>query len=319
MGEVCSSKVYRNGMTQTLERMLVHLCLESGEKVRLSAFDDHASSLEKVFSEKDGGTNILLATNLNPKLFGEEDLATTNQFADRLKWKAKADANPISSFHGVSKIEQVSIHDLNQFVATGNPQEVDFLCIATVTDIQTQHGWYFISCAACGTKMLQKSSSLTCNNYKCGSTTAVGDVKYRVELVVDVGITTGVFVAFDKDMVKLIKIQTSTLSSQMTDGELISDSYAPIPQKILDIVGKKFTFQIKLTDFNFTPHHQSFTVSRIYETIEVPPGPTFRQAQTGDNLNLGVTGCANIPTEPNLRSTSSAVDKTSIENTSGSG
>ncbi|XP_010497354.1 PREDICTED: uncharacterized protein LOC104774450, partial [Camelina sativa] len=69
MGQVCSTKAYRNGMTQTLERMLVLLSLESGEKVRLSAFD-HATSLEKVFSQKDVGPYILLATNINPKLFG---------------------------------------------------------------------------------------------------------------------------------------------------------------------------------------------------------------------------------------------------------
>ncbi|XP_010478962.1 PREDICTED: uncharacterized protein LOC104757877 [Camelina sativa] len=115
MGQVCSSKAYRNGMTQTLERMLVLLSLESGEKVRLSAFDDHATSLEKLFSEKDAGPWILLATKINPKLFGAElylnvtsgtkffkdgDVTTTAQFSQRLKAKQKEDTNSIAPFHG---------------------------------------------------------------------------------------------------------------------------------------------------------------------------------------------------------------------------
>ncbi|XP_019082556.1 PREDICTED: uncharacterized protein LOC104700476 [Camelina sativa] len=69
MGEVVSTKAYRNGMSQTLERMLVHLRLQSGQNVRLSAFDDQATSMEKVFSKNDEGTYILLATNINPNIF----------------------------------------------------------------------------------------------------------------------------------------------------------------------------------------------------------------------------------------------------------
>ncbi|XP_019089458.1 PREDICTED: uncharacterized protein LOC104730825 isoform X1 [Camelina sativa] len=101
MGEVVSTKT--NGMSQTLERMLVHLRLESGQNVRLSAFDDQATSLEKVFSKNDEGTYILLATNINPKIIADElflnatsgtkfysdgDLTTTQEFAERLKGRA---------------------------------------------------------------------------------------------------------------------------------------------------------------------------------------------------------------------------------------
>ncbi|XP_010511404.1 PREDICTED: uncharacterized protein LOC104787500 [Camelina sativa] len=92
-----------NGMSQTLEKILVHLCLESGQNVRLSASDDHATSLEKVFSKNDEGTYILLATNINPKIFAgvlylnamsgtkfysDGDLTTTQEFAERLKGRA---------------------------------------------------------------------------------------------------------------------------------------------------------------------------------------------------------------------------------------
>ncbi|XP_010451599.1 PREDICTED: uncharacterized protein LOC104733744 [Camelina sativa] len=312
IGQVCSSKAYRNGMTQVLERMLVHISLESGEKVRLSAFDEHATSLEKL-TQRFSSAELYLNATSGTKFYTDGDVATTRKYAESLKLKETEGTNSIAPSHGVEKIEHVSIDELNQFVATADPQEAEFLCNATVTDIQAQRGWSFISCAACGTKMVKKLSSLTCNNFKCGSTTAIGDVKYRVELVVHDGISTAVFVAFDKDMVKLTNIQATTLASQLADNEHNLETVASIPKVVSEIVGKKFTFQIKLTSFNFTPHHQSFTVSRIYETTEVLPGPTFKEAQGGDIVDLGVKSPATNPTHLQMSSTSSSIEKESQE------
>ncbi|CAN6836156.1 unnamed protein product, partial [Brassica oleracea] len=40
---------------------------------------------------------------------------------------------------------------------------------------------------------------------------------------------------------------------------------------------RTFTFQLKLTEFNITSKHQSFTISRIFEKHQRPPLPSFAE------------------------------------------
>ena len=48
-----------------------------------------------------------------------------------------------------------------------------------------------------------------------------------------------------------------------------------LPQFVADIVGKTFTFQLKLGEFNFTSKHQTFTISRIFTERQHAPLPAF--------------------------------------------
>lgn len=48
-----------------------------------------------------------------------------------------------------------------------------------------------------------------------------------------------------------------------------------LPRFLMDIVGGTYTFQLKLTPFNFTSKHQTFTVSRMFTVHERPPVPDF--------------------------------------------
>ena len=48
-----------------------------------------------------------------------------------------------------------------------------------------------------------------------------------------------------------------------------------LPQSLADIVGKTYTFQLKLNDFNFSSKHQTFTISRIFPQRVLAPMPAF--------------------------------------------
>ena len=112
-----------------------------------------------------------------------------------------------------------------------------------------------------------------------------------------------VFVAFDLDMAKLTNIPAAEVAEVivgclLTHLELqynLSTTFssenifcvclqgvgvnarveAEVPQFITDIVGKTFTFQIKLGEFNFTFKHQTFTISRIFSVAQRAPLPDF--------------------------------------------
>ncbi|CAF1701750.1 unnamed protein product, partial [Brassica napus] len=47
---------------------------------------------------------------------------------------------------------------------------------------------------------------------------------------------------------------------------------------------RTFTFQLKLTEFNFTSKHQSFTISHIFEKHQRPPLPSFAEQRSNNQL-----------------------------------
>ncbi|CAA7018482.1 unnamed protein product [Microthlaspi erraticum] len=118
-----------------------------------------------------------------------------------------------------------------------------------------------MSCSKCSRKLLRGISSFNCT--ACYNPNTVALIIYRAELDVSDTGNTAVFVAFDTDMTKLTNTSASDAAAITT------------PKIITAIVGKTFTFQIKVTEYNFTSNHQAFTISRIYETKDALPTATF--------------------------------------------
>lgn len=48
-----------------------------------------------------------------------------------------------------------------------------------------------------------------------------------------------------------------------------------LPRSLASVVNNTYTFHLKLTDFNFTPNHKTFTISRIFPARDLAPSPTF--------------------------------------------
>ncbi|KAJ4878947.1 Rep_fac-A_C domain-containing protein [Raphanus sativus] len=63
-----------------------------------------------------------------------------------------------------------------------------------------------------------------------------------------------------------------------------------LPRSLAPVVGNTYTFQLKLKDFNFTPNHQTFTISCIYLAPELAPTPTF--VEVDDNAAPELEGSA---------------------------
>ncbi|XP_020885057.1 replication factor A protein 1 [Arabidopsis lyrata subsp. lyrata] len=191
---------------------------------------------------------------------------------------------------GIRKKELVSIHQLHEFISKTDEQtqDADFLCNAKVLNVLQKNGWSYVSCTGCNRKLDKVGNALRCS--KCVSSSVTGVVKYRVELAVHDGHDEATFVVFDNEMTKLTTKTAATLILENGNGGTRDD----IPSCIEDLTGKQFLFQIKVTPFNFSSKHRTFTVSKLSEaytnctqTEITKGGPTF-------NLDLEGTTSSNI-------------------------
>ncbi|CDY20201.1 BnaC09g30380D [Brassica napus] len=87
---------------------------------------------------------------------------------------------------------------------------------------------------------------------------------YRVEMAISDDTAEGVFVWFDGVLTKLHSIRASE-AAQMLAEDGVNPEDTRLPPFIADMEGKTYTFQVRVTAFNFTEHHKTFTITRIAE------------------------------------------------------
>ncbi|CAN7031589.1 unnamed protein product [Brassica rapa subsp. trilocularis] len=96
---------------------------------------------------------------------------------------------------------------------------------------------------------------------------AVGVLRYRVELVIADDTAEGAFGCFDGVMTKLHNLRAAEAGVNPED--------VTMPPFITDMEGKKFTFQVRVNTYNFTAHHQTFTITHILTEHERVPVPDY--------------------------------------------
>nr|VDD61552.1 unnamed protein product [Brassica oleracea] len=222
--------------------------------VYLSLWDDAASMFRGLIGSGDRTQTVMVVTTVNPKLFGgnlylnstpatkfyfDNTLEAISEFTARLDGPVQEAFTCIDTKEGIRKKEVLSIGELNKFISNSNEQ-------ARVVDVLQQNGWSFVSCTGCSRKLDKDGSSLRCN--RCVNPNITDNTT---------------FVVFDKEMLKLTKQDAAAL----TLNEINGGGGVELPQCLKDLGGQDFVFQIRVTPFNFTPNHRTFTVSAIVDTI----------------------------------------------------
>ncbi|KAH0857596.1 hypothetical protein HID58_085857 [Brassica napus] len=264
------------------QRVMMTLRLEGDVNVCVSMFDDRAVTFQTKFDKHSSEPKVILFTNINPKVVGGK-LFLNATSGTHFYFDCETSAGKEHYESGpCSENRPLTVAELNQYILAADPQNIEFLCKAEVTNLQSEKGWCYIGCSKCAKKLQPDETSFTC--LSCDRENATGVLRYRVEFSEADHTDEAVFVAFDIEIAKLTNIQASEAAHILVSTQNILHLHGAgvnarvdndFPPFLNEVVGKTFTFQLKLGEFNFTSKHQSFTVSRIISEHERAPLPAF--------------------------------------------
>ncbi|XP_033130830.1 uncharacterized protein LOC103840296 isoform X5 [Brassica rapa] len=134
----------------------------SSTTVSLSVFDAQADQLKQNILAI-GVAKVIVATSINPKFVGgnircgkgrlyldatsgihfyfDHEVAASQRLFQELYSKPEKDTTSAKQYHGVKKLEKVSLGELNNYVLESPPQALEFLCKAKIASLETTNGW----------------------------------------------------------------------------------------------------------------------------------------------------------------------------------
>ncbi|CAN7141612.1 unnamed protein product, partial [Brassica rapa subsp. narinosa] len=301
IGEIVAVKSTVSDPPEDKNRVMVTVKLENDVSVTLSLFDAQAV----LFHQKLGGMRddpkVIVATSINPKMVGGRlflnATSGTHVYYDKethagesLFYRLVARDTGLPSaaplLKSYAKVETVTIAELNHFITTDSPQqEIDFLCTARVSRVESDKGWCYVACSKCSKKLQRTVTSFECA--RCNNPHAVGSLRYvsicyNMIMVVTDDTAEGTFVCFDGVMTKLHNLRASE-AVQLLAEEGVNPEDSVMPPFVAGMERKTYTFQVRVTPYNFTVNHQTFTVSRIINEVERAPAPEFVDDEGDDN------------------------------------
>nr|VDC93157.1 unnamed protein product [Brassica oleracea] len=249
-----------SGPPEDKNRVMVTVKLENDVSVTLSLFDAQAVLFHQKLEGMRGDPKVIVATSINPKMVGGILLvyfvcdADVRKFMYRLVARDTGLPAAEPLLRSYAKVEPVTIAELNNFITTAPSQEIDFLCTGRVSRVEADKG----------------------------CTHAVGSLRYHVEMVITDDTAEGTFVCFDGVMTKLHNLRASE-AVQLLAEERVNPEDFVMPPFVAEMEGKTYTFQVRVTSYNFTVNHQTFTVSRIINEVERAPAHDFVDDASDDD------------------------------------
>ncbi|KAF2572385.1 hypothetical protein F2Q70_00005133 [Brassica cretica] len=251
-------------------------------------FDSLALAFHTKFDSYGREPEIIIATSVNLKIVGTLFLNATSgthlyfdseTAAGKKVFDTSEDLGAFTSkvVHA-QKIEPMTISELNQFIITADSQIIEFLCTAKFT--LSSKMTVGVILAAPGVPRNLSERYLPSHVFHV--------MKLMLLL----------HSAFDMEMAKLTNIQASE-AAQIVGIGVDAQVDTELPRFLADIVGKPYTFQLKL-NISISPH-QTFTISLIFPERVLVPMPAFvevanvpadAQAEDvaqGTNANVGIT------------------------------
>ncbi|KAG2286419.1 hypothetical protein Bca4012_033012 [Brassica carinata] len=233
VGEITAVKINVSGTPGEKSRLMATIKLDKDSTVTLSLFESQAETFHKRLEDMHGDPKVVVATSINPKMIGGglflNATSGTHVYFDKETkageyyfYKLVARDNGVSSaaplLKGYAKVETLTISELTSFVASAQPQDIDFVCTGKVVRLDVDKGWCYVACAKCSKKLQRTVSALEC--LRCNNPNAVGVLRYRLELAIADSTAEGTFVCFDGVMTKLHNLRASEAGQMLAaEGE----------------------------------------------------------------------------------------------------
>ncbi|KAL0754366.1 hypothetical protein Bca101_092034 [Brassica carinata] len=278
----------------TTRRILVHVQSHEGPVMKLYLWDQAAVDFCKKFKSSDNTPSVILVTTVYPKRLGGT-LALTSMTSSRVF--LDYDVQPTKEYIGwvgkksrycqqvnaevVTKTETLTIGEIFSYMKQEAAKDAFFVCTATIDDVVHDSLWYYIACGGCKTKATKGPTSLMCA--KCGKNDVAGEPQYLAKISVYDKSDEAVFVLLGDAGRELTGKHASELVSNYfeANGNKENGFEVPVPQALLNTIGKTHKFNVKVTEHNLSGRTRVITVTKVLS----PSAPPSTQDPVADQIS----------------------------------
>ncbi|XP_010434904.1 PREDICTED: uncharacterized protein LOC104718797 [Camelina sativa] len=210
--------------------------MRDGDTICIYLWDIIAANFRSRWNAHESKPNVLLLTTANAKFLGgavtlsstsasrvffDADIAETSEF---ITWLSEQDLAFGSSSTAITKLETLTINELNEFIEKEIPQKINFVCSVTIIKILGEFGWNYVSCTYCNTMLEESDTTLICTT--CNKPNKVGMLRYCFEVLVsDANNDVATFVIFDREGLHFIgRRAAKVFSLEFPEGDDTDDS-----------------------------------------------------------------------------------------------
>uniref|UniRef100_A0A0D3DX83 Uncharacterized protein n=2 Tax=Brassica oleracea var. oleracea TaxID=109376 RepID=A0A0D3DX83_BRAOL len=262
----------------TTRRILVHVQSHEGPVMKLYLWDQAAVDFCKKFKSSDNTPSVILVTTVYPKRLGGT-LALTSMTSSRVGKKSRYCQQVNAEV--VTKTETLTIGEIFSYMKQEAVKDAFFVCTATIDDVVHDSPWYYIACGGCKTKATKGPTSLMCA--KCGKNDVAGEPQYLAKISVYDKSDEAVFVLLGDAGRELTGKHASELVSNYfeANGNKENGFEVPVPQALLNTIGKTHKFNVKVTEHNLSGRTRVITVTKVLS----PSAPQSTQDPVADQIS----------------------------------
>ncbi|WOH08102.1 hypothetical protein DCAR_0727539 [Daucus carota subsp. sativus] len=130
---------------------------------------------------------------------------------------------------------------------------------ATITAINNNYGWYYVSCKSCVRKAVLKEGVYVCN--ACDKTVDYPLTLFRVNVQVEDPTGSTTVVLFNAAVERLLDVSARKIVNAMAPGD------TSVPAELQPLLGREFVFKLKLNKYNLVDGLQDYGVSAVYTPL----------------------------------------------------